>query len=74
MVKVKDRVETLSTGLTDEQQTAIRILGNDLHRLNQAVMACVEAGLSIELQRAARHHKDGGYWGDLMVPVIMRNN
>ena len=73
MVKVKDRVETLSSGLTEEQQSAIRILGNDLHRLNQAVMACVEAGLSIELQRTARHHKEeGGYWGDLLVPVIMK--
>ena len=72
MVRVKEKVETLSSGLTEEQQTAIRILGNDLHRLNQAVMACVEAGLSIELQRTARHHKEGGYWGDLLVPVIMK--
>jgi hypothetical protein len=72
MVRVKEKVETLSSGLTEQQQAAIRILGNDLHRLNQAVMACVESGLSIEIQRTARHHTEAGYWGDLMVPVIMK--
>jgi hypothetical protein len=50
------------------------MLGNDLHRLNQAVVRCVDAGLSVELQRTARHHADGGYWGDLLVPIVVKQS
>ena len=70
--KVKERAEALTTTMTDEQQAAIRMLGNELHRLNQAVMRCVETGMSVELQRTARHHAEGGYWGDLLVPVVVK--
>ena len=58
--------------MSDPQQAAIRSLGNELHRLNQAVVRCVESGLSVELQRTARHHAEGGYWGDLLVPVVVK--
>ena len=47
------------------------MLANDLHRLNQAVMKAVEAGVSVELVRSARHHGGGGNWGDLLIPVIV---
>jgi len=70
--KVKERAEALTSTMSDEQQQSIRMLGNELHRLNQAVVRCVEAGLSVELQRTARHHADGGYWGDLLVPVVVK--
>jgi hypothetical protein len=71
---VKERAEALTTEMSDAQQAAIRALGNDLHRLNQAVVRCVESGLSVELIRSARHHADGGYWGDLMVPVVVKQS
>ena len=74
--KVKERTQSMAQSLApsmaDDQQAAIRMLGNELHRLNQAVISCVEAGLSVELQRTARHHADGGYWGDLLVPIIVK--
>ena len=35
-------------------------------------MRAVESGLSVELQRTARHHADGGYWGDLLMPIIVK--
>lgn len=70
---VKERAETLASGLGEEQQAAIRALGEDLHRLNRTMARCVEAGLSVELQRSARHHALGGYWGDLLVPAIVRH-
>ena len=70
--RVKERAEELGSAMSDQQQAAIRALGNDLHRLNQTVVRCVEAGLSVELQRTARHHADGGYWGDLLVPVVVK--
>ena len=70
--RVKERTEELTTEMNDDQKSAIRILANDLHRLNQAVMRAVEAGLSVELQRTARHHAEGGYWGDLLMPIVVK--
>jgi hypothetical protein len=49
------------------------MLANDLHRLNQSVMKAVEAGVSVELVRSARHHGGDGNWGDLLIPVIVRD-
>ncbi len=70
--RVKERTEELTTEMDEQQKSAIRILANDLHRLNQAVIKAVETGLSVELQRTARHHTDGGYWGDLLMPIIVK--
>ena len=72
--RVKERAEEMSSAMSEDQQAAIRALGNELHRLNQAVVRCVESGLSVELQRTARHHAEGGYWGDLLVPVVMKQS
>lgn len=69
--RVRERSEEQSSSMSQEQQSAIRMLANDLHRLNQAVMNAVEAGVSVELVRSARHHGGDGNWGDLMIPVIV---
>ncbi len=69
--QVKQRAEEQSSAMTTDQQAAIRILANDLHRLNQAVMHAVEAGVSVELVRSARHHGGKGNWGDLLIPVVV---
>ena len=69
--RVKERAEEQSSAMSDEQQAAIRIVANDLHRLNQAVMKAVEAGVSVELVRSTRHHGGNGNWGDLLIPVIV---
>jgi len=71
---VKERAEALTSEMSDTQQTAIRALGNELHRLNQAVVRCVDAGLSVELQRTARHHAEGGFWGNLLVPIVVKQS
>ena len=68
---VTDRAEEQSSSMGADQQTAIRMLANDLHRLNQSVMKCVESGVSVELVRSARHHGGDGNWGDLLIPVIV---
>lgn len=70
--RVKERTEELTTEMNEAQKSAIRMLANDLHRLNQAVIRAVEAGLSVELQRTARHHAEGGYWGDLLMPIVVK--
>ena len=67
----RERAEEQSSAMTDQQQTAIRMVANDLHRLNQSVMKAVEAGVSVELVRSARHHGGEGNWGDLLIPVIV---
>lgn len=69
--RVKERAEEQSSAMTAEQQSAIRMLANDLHRLNQSVMKAVDAGVSVELVRSARHHGGKGNWGDLLIPVIV---
>ncbi len=71
--RVKERAEEQSSSMTAEQQAAIRTLANDLHRLNHAVMKAVNAGVSVELVRSARHHGGEGHWGDLMIPVVVTN-
>ncbi|WAJ28841.1 SMc00767 family acetate metabolism repressor [Antarcticirhabdus aurantiaca] len=70
--RVKERAEEQASAMDDAQQAAIRMLANDLHRLNQSVMKAVEAGVSVELVRSARHHSGGGTWGDLLIPVILK--
>ena len=72
--RVKERAEEQSTSMTAEQQAAIRSLANDLHRLNHSVIKAVEAGVSVELVRSARHHAGDGHWGDLMIPVVIASN
>ena len=69
--RVKERAEEQATTMTVDQQATIRMLANDLHRLNQSVMKAVEAGVSVELVRSARHHGGNGNWGDLLIPVIV---
>ncbi|MFC7066510.1 hypothetical protein [Brucella rhizosphaerae] len=71
IARVKERAEEQSTSMSTDQQSAIRMLANDLHRLNQSVMNAVEAGVSVELVRSARHHGGEGNWGDLLIPVIV---
>lgn len=68
--RVKERAEEQATTMSAEQQAAIRMVANDLHRLNHSIMKAVDAGVSVELIRSARHHSEGN-WGDLMIPVVV---
>jgi hypothetical protein len=73
IVRVREGAEEQSSSMSADQQAMIRMLANDLHRLNRAVMNAVEAGVSVELVRSARHHGGNGNWGDLLIPVIVAN-
>ena len=70
---VKERSEEMASAMDADEQAAIRMVANDLHRLNQSVMKAVEAGVSVELIRSARHHSGNGNWGDLLTPSIVKN-
>lgn len=69
---VKERSEEMASAMSTDEQTAIRMLANDLHRLNQSVMKAVDAGVTVELNRSARHHGGNGNWGDLLTPIIVK--
>jgi hypothetical protein len=71
---LKSRFDEAASSLSPEQDSAIRILANELHRVNEAVMNCVNHGLSIELQRVKRFHSEQGYWGDMIVPIIVKQS
>ncbi|MFO1034926.1 MAG: hypothetical protein U1E15_12950 [Hyphomicrobiales bacterium] len=69
---VRERAQDQASTMTEKQRDAIHRLANDLHRLNTSMISAVECGLSVELQRGARHHAEGGYWGDLLIPVVVK--
>lgn len=71
---VRDRAVAQTSEMSEKQKIAINHLANELHRLNNAVINAVETGISVELQRGARHHVEGGYWGDLMIPIVVKQN
>jgi hypothetical protein len=68
------RIEETASSMSPEQESALRILANELHRTNEAVMNCVSHGLSVELQRVKRFHSEKGYWGDMIVPIIVKQS
>jgi len=72
--QLKNRIEEATSSMSPEQESALRILANELHRTNEAVMNCVSHGLSVELQRVKRFHSDRGYWGDLIVPIVVKQS
>ena len=55
--RVKERAEEQSSSMSDDQQAVIRMVANDLHRLNQSVMKAVEAGV-FRRQAAVEHCRD----------------
>lgn len=58
--------------LSATQMDRLAEVSRQAEALNAAVRRAVEAGLSVELQRAERHHCGGGCWGDLMRPVVVK--
>ena len=58
--------------LTAAQAESLAALAAELDRLNHAVRGAVEAGLSVEMQRAERYHCGRGNWGDVMRPVVVK--
>ncbi len=69
---VKERSEEMASSMNTDQQSAIRMVANDLHRLNQSVMKAVESGVSVELIRSARQHCGDGNFGELLTPIIVK--
>lgn len=58
--------------LSEHQALTFQALAKQAESLNTAMREAVEAGLSIELQRLSRHHRNGGFWGDILQPTIVK--
>eukprot|EP01032_Pedospumella_encystans_P004115 gene4115-4866_t len=66
--RVKERAEEQATAMTAEQQATIRMVANDLHRLNQSVMKAVDAGVVTE-QRVEQLRFDFAAGGPLTLAI-----
>jgi hypothetical protein len=53
-----------------ERDRAVRRVADAVHRVNEAIMRAVAAGVSVELVRVSRYHDGMGNWGDQMIPTI----
>jgi hypothetical protein len=73
MKHMKERAMAQFPDLTEVQRMSLQDVANRLHQLNHAVRGAVDSGLSIELQRMARHHGSGN-WGDMMMPVVVKRS
>ncbi len=60
--------------MDESQEMAIRQVANALHRLNDAVIGAVSKGVTVELMRASRYHNEKGSWGDMLVPIIHKQD
>ena len=60
--------------MDESQEVAIRQVANALHRLNDAVIGAVGKGVTVELMRASRYHNEEGAWGDMLVPIIHKQD
>ncbi|MBL4838647.1 MAG: hypothetical protein JKY34_13825 [Kordiimonadaceae bacterium] len=60
--------------MAENQEMAIRQVANALHRLNDAVISAVNKGVTVELMRASRFHDEEGAWGDMLVPIIHKQD
>jgi hypothetical protein len=59
--------------LSDRQSAVMEDVYAEMKRLNAAIRAAVDAGLSVELFRSKRYHSGEGCWGDVMRPVVVKH-
>lgn len=72
MNMISQNIQSQLDTMTIEQRDSFAEVTKGLAQLNQFICAAVNNGLSIELHRSSRHHADGGYWGDIMMPCIVK--
>ncbi|MFQ5619828.1 MAG: hypothetical protein ACE5FR_12725 [Rhodospirillales bacterium] len=56
-----------SSEFTAEENSVIRIIASNMHRLNGSIARAVSAGLTVEITRSSRFHNESGDWGDQVV-------
>jgi hypothetical protein len=67
----KSGLHPISPETETEQDRAIRLIADAVHRTNEAIRNAVDRGMSVELVRVSRYHEGNGHWGDQVVPTIL---
>lgn len=58
-------IATARCDLSEDQDTALNSLENNIRRLNASIARATEEGLIVELARKSRYHAStGAAWGD----------
>ncbi|NQU61922.1 MAG: hypothetical protein HQ512_12385 [Rhodospirillales bacterium] len=58
----------------EDQDSKLRIITNNLHRLNDSIVQAVAAGLTVEIKRASRFHGGTGSWGDQIYLAVTKES
>ncbi len=72
MLDISTRTQAQTSHMNDEQRSSFLAVASQIDELNACIRKAVNSGLSIEVQRSARHHDEAGAWGDLMMPSVVR--
>jgi hypothetical protein len=70
MLNILEAQDIANIQLSDDQQMCLANIASQIDALNSAMRSAVESGMTIELRRSARHHQDGGNWGDIIAPMV----
>jgi hypothetical protein len=62
----------MNTHMSSQHHAHLEIIARKLEDVNTAVRAAFESGPSVELVSKSRHHREGGYWGDMMMPQVVK--
>jgi hypothetical protein len=73
MLNTMNAQDLAQIDLSDAQAARLADIATQIDALNASMRSAVEAGLSIELRRASRHHHEDGYWGDIIAPSVVRS-
>tara|TARA_B110000116_G_C16448354_1_gene408160 strand:- start:41 stop:331 length:291 start_codon:yes stop_codon:yes gene_type:complete len=69
----KEEGSSNSEKFNSEQDSNLRIITNNLHRLNDSIVHAVRNGLTVEIKRASRFHSGSGKWGDQIYLAITKD-
>jgi hypothetical protein len=65
-----DHVRPRPRPVAPEHEDALKDIAEAVSRVNEAILRAVNAGVTVEMIRAARCHDGRGNWGDQMAPAV----
>ena len=65
-----DHFRPLPDTVAPEHDGAMKEIAEAVSRVNEAILRAVNAGVTVEMVRAARCHDGRGNWGDQMAPAV----
>lgn len=67
---MKSVARPLPYPIETENENALRPVAEAVHRVNEAIIRAVDAGISVELVLSSRYHDGRGNWGDQMTTIL----